>query len=265
MATNQSLDRGLAILDLLDGEARPMGIRDIARALDISPTIVQRLANTLAAAGYLEQMPETRRYRLGYRAVVLGGALRRDDHLLANAARELRRMADEHHLNGYLGALRDHRVVYIDSVQSSGPIAVRSMPGERAHAHSTAMGKILIAELAAAELARVVGPAPYPALTAHTLVTAEALDAELAEVRRRGFALSREENLVGVISVAAAIRNQSGRIAAALSVAFLASEHDAARWPAITQLVLDAAHRCARSLGHDGPPIQLTGENAHVA
>ena len=65
MSGNQSLDRGLAILDLLDRAAEPMGIREIARELKLSPTIVQRLANTLAQSGFIEQVLETRRYKLG--------------------------------------------------------------------------------------------------------------------------------------------------------------------------------------------------------
>ena len=51
MSGNQSLERGLAILDLLDRAAEPMGIREIAREMKLSPTIVQRLANTLSHSG----------------------------------------------------------------------------------------------------------------------------------------------------------------------------------------------------------------------
>ena len=51
MSGNQSLERGLAILDLLNRAAEPIGIREIARELELSPAIVQRLANTLAQSG----------------------------------------------------------------------------------------------------------------------------------------------------------------------------------------------------------------------
>jgi len=76
MSGNQSLERGLAVLDLLDRASAPMGVREMARAVALSPTIVQRLANSLARAGYLESMfggiggevlwrPENQRWALG--------------------------------------------------------------------------------------------------------------------------------------------------------------------------------------------------------
>lgn len=73
MSTNQSLSRGLALLDSINDSAQPLGIREIGRLLDISPSIAQRLANTLVEAGYLQQVVETRKYRLGVRALALGG------------------------------------------------------------------------------------------------------------------------------------------------------------------------------------------------
>ena len=112
MSGYQSLDRGLAILDLLDRAMEPMGIREIARELKLSPTIVQRLANTLSQSGFIEQVLETRRYKLGYRAMLLGGTMRSEDRLMASADKELRLLADKHLLNGYLGVLRDNKIVY---------------------------------------------------------------------------------------------------------------------------------------------------------
>jgi len=252
MATNQSLERGIAILDLLDGHPSQIGIREMARTLALSPAIVQRLANTLVRAGYLEQVLETRRYRLGYRSLLLGAGLRRDDRLLATASDELNRLADEHQLNGYLGVLRDGNVIYLHCAQSSGPIAVRMMPGTRANPHSTAMGKALLAEMPPADVAVVVGPPPFERFTPNTITDPAALADELATIRRQGFAFARLENLPGVISIGAAIRDASGKAVAAMSVAFLSSEHGEADWPRITQMILDAAHRCSVSLGHAG-------------
>ncbi len=168
MLSNQSLQRGLAILDLLDRATAPVGIRDIARAFDLSPTIVQRLTNSLVAAGYVEQVAETRRYRLGYRAMQLGGAMITEDRLSSLAARELQQLADDHQLNGYLGALRNNRVVYLHSVQSSGPVVVRVAAGSQVNPHSTALGKILLAQLPVSEAKSVLGKSPYEQFTPRT-------------------------------------------------------------------------------------------------
>jgi DNA-binding IclR family transcriptional regulator len=256
MLKNQSLQRGLAILDLLDRATAPLGIREIARAMELSPTIVQRLTNSLVAAGYVEQVAETRRYRLGYRAVQLGGAMITEDRLISLVAKELQQLADTHQLNGYLGALRNNRVVYLHSVQSSGPVVVRVAAGSEVNPHSTALGKVLLAELPIAEVRPIVGKPPYAQFTPRTLTQWTALSTELEATRKRGFAISREENISGIVSFGAVIRNAAGEAVSALSVACLAVEE--AKWPALIQLVLDAAHRCSVSLGYRGAAIKIS-------
>jgi DNA-binding IclR family transcriptional regulator len=257
MAGNQSLERGLAILDLLDRASAPMGVREIGRALNLNPTIVQRLANSLSGGGYLEQVTETRKYRLGYRAMLLGGAMMTEGRLMAVAGKELQVLADRHFLNGYLGVLRDRKIIYLLSVQSSGPVTVRGTVGAEINAHSTALGKALIAELANADVKPIVGRAPYEACTPNTITQWTALAADLERVRGAGFAVSQEENISGIVSYATVVRDSSGKAVAALSVASLASEHTAAKSPSAVQLVLDAAHRCSLALGYRGAAIKL--------
>ena len=149
---------------------------------------MQRLASTLAQAGFLEQVRETRRYKLGYRAMTLGSAMAGEDRLLATAGEELQHLADQFQLNAYLGALRDNRVIYLKTVQSSGPIVVRAAVGSRANAHSTALGKVLLAPLDQAEIEALLGPAPYDRLTRRRSRSWSAAR-RIEVVRSRGFAI----------------------------------------------------------------------------
>lgn len=252
MNGNQSLERGLAILDLAAVGPAALGVREIARGLAISPSIVQRLVTTLVAGGYLEQEIETRRYRLGFRALVLGAAVRRDDRLLSVATEELEKLARDHRLNGYLGVVRGKDVIYLESIQSSGPISVRTVPGERANAHSTAMGKALLAELSPDQIFEIVGRAPYPSFTKHTITTSKPLLAELKKTKERGYALANQENIDQVLSVGAIIRDAQSHPIAALSVAYLSSERPARSLGQVADLVIAAANRCSRALGFLG-------------
>jgi DNA-binding IclR family transcriptional regulator len=252
MTSSQSLERGLAILDRVASGPAAMGVRDIARATGWSPSIVQRLVNSLNAAGYLEQEPETKRYRLGYRALVLGAAVRRDDRLIMTAVEELEQLATDHRLNGYLGAIRNNSVVYLESIQSSGPIQVRTVPGATTNAHSTALGKALLAELPDERVTAIVGSAPFQRLTSRTITTAEALAVDLQMVRSRGYAIADQENIDQILSVGAVIRDARGDAVAAISVAYLAVERPPRDLDAIAQLVIAAAGRCSRALGFSG-------------
>lgn len=257
MSGNQSLERGLAVLDLLDRATAPMGVREMGRALNLDPTIIQRLANSLSQTGYVEQVAASRKYKLGYRAIVLGGSTMAVDRLMVVAQTELQRLADTHFLNGYLGVRRGDRIVYLLSVQSSGPVAVRATVGAEINAHSTALGKALIAELPVAEIKAIVGRAPYEPCTPNTITQWTALATELERVRTAGYAVSQEENISGIVSYGAVVRDASGQVVAALSVASLASQQCAARSPSVIQLVLDAAHRCSAAIGYRGAVLKV--------
>lgn len=249
MNTSQSLERGLMVLELLNSSPMPLGVREIARRLEISTTIVQRLVNTLAEYNYLEQAADTRRYRIGPRALGLGSSLLRHDKLISSANAELQRLANEHGLSGFLCGLRGARAVYLLAVQSSGPIAITAIPGETAYLHSTAMGKALLARMGDDAVIQLLANEALVKLTPKTIDTLPALIENLQEVRRVGYATSIEENLPGVISIGAPIRNADGQVIAALSVAFAGTASSEADLRPSVKLVLDATSRLSRGLG----------------
>jgi len=263
MNTSQSLERGLMVLELLNNSPTPLGVREVARRLEISTTIVQRLVNTLAEYHYLEQVAETRRYRIGPRALGLGSSLLRHDKLISSANAELQRLANEHGLSGFLCGLRGARAVYLLAVQSHGPVAITAIPGETAYLHSTAMGKALLAWMGNDAVTELVGKEALLKLTPKTIDTMPALIDDLAEVRRRGYATSIEENLPGVISIGAPIRNADGGVIAALSVAFAGTASSEADLRTPVQLVLDTSARLSRGLGCP-PSLQSLSSGHHL-
>lgn len=244
---SQSLERGLTVLELLDTSEAPLGVRELARRLELGPAIVQRLLNTLGARGYVEQAAETRRYRIGPRALGLGAALLRTDALMAGAREALERLAHEHGLNGFLGAIRGGRLTYLLAVQSPGPIAIRNAPGSEARFHSTAMGKALLAALPAAEADALLGEAPLPRLTPRTITDRAKLRADLAATAARGWGFVDGENLAGVISAGVVIRDAAGAPVAAISVAAPGGGAEAVA--AIAAPLLPEARRLSARLG----------------
>lgn len=237
------------MLGIVDAAPGPLGIRELARSLDVSASIAQRLVNTLSEVGFLEQVADTRRYRLGYRALALGSRHESTDLLLASAEVELQKLAQTHHLNGYLAVLQGTQIVYSHTVQSRGSVVIRVEPGSSIAAHSTAIGKALLSRLPAEEVSAVLGAAPYPARTPKTMTDPVRLAAELARVRKNGVAIADEENELGVTSIGAPICDGTGRAVAALSVAFIQGQIPRSQWNEIGHLVRDAAQRCSASIG----------------
>lgn len=246
---SQSLDRGLDVLELLSAASHDVGVRDVARHLDLSPAIVQRLINTLSGRGYLRRDPETRQYRLGYRAIGLGSGQGRPGDLASLAQSELRHLSQQHGVNAFLGALKQGRAIYLATVQGDGPIAIRVGVGDEMPLHSTAIGKVLLASLDAAAARRAIGKRSLARVTERTITRPDTLLRNLDRVRSQGFATVREENLPGVLSVGAPVHDASGAVLAAMSIAYPRSLDAALSLEAMTPHVVEAAARVSRSLG----------------
>jgi DNA-binding IclR family transcriptional regulator len=115
--------------------------------------------------------------------------------------------------------------------------------------HSTSAGKVLLAALGDGEARKLVGGRKLAAITSHTITDPAVLVASLAKVRRQGFATVAEENIPGVLSVGAPIRDRAGSVVAALSVAFPKYLDAGLTLHSVEPLVTGAALRVSRTLG----------------
>lgn len=249
---SQSTARALSILDLLEKSPEGLGVREMARRLHLAPSIVQRLIGTLLEFGYLERTVGAQSYRIGFRAFQVGRAYLSQNDLHTASLTELRELAEHHHVNAYLGVIRGRKIIYLEALQSRGPIAITSAPGSEACLHSTAFGKALLAELSDPDVADLLGAEPYQALTRRTKTKLRSLLKELQDVRRLGFAISDEENLDNVFAVGAAVRDASGQGIAAISGAVPRNQINQTETGRLCRLIVEAAERISRRLGAPG-------------
>ena len=240
------------MLNVLEASADGLGVREIARRLQLAPSIVQRLLATLADFGFVERSPQGQAYRIGFRLFQVGRTYLQHNNLHSIAMPELRALTEQHHVNAYLGVLRGSRIIYLEALQSRGPIAIISTPGSDAHLHSTAFGKALLASLPDAEIERLLGPEPYPALTKKTKTRLKPFLKDIADVRAAGYAICDEENLVNVYAAGAAIRDANGAPVAAISGALPRNQLGKGDDIALCKLVQQAAERISHRLG--APP-----------
>jgi DNA-binding IclR family transcriptional regulator len=210
--------RALDILDLFSEQVTEQGIGEIALAAGLHKSTAAGLVYTLEARGYLAQNPANRKYRLGARLVERAAVFLNQIEVRRLAQPHLRALLLEVDESLNLAIRDGAEVVYIERVSSSKTLGMRAGIGRRAPCYSTALGKALLAALPEAEVRHLLPPAPFPAFTPGTHTGAEGLLADLAETRRRGFALDDEENEPGGRCVAAAVRDHSGQAVAALSI-----------------------------------------------
>jgi DNA-binding IclR family transcriptional regulator len=241
-----AVERAFRVLDTL-ADREELGTNEIARRTGINASTVSRLLATLAAARYVEHVPESGRYRLSLRLLELGNAVlgRLDLRGLARPhLQELVRLTGE---TATLSVPGEHDAVTVDFAHSSSSVQSVAQIGRPSVGHATAVGKVMLA------YGEVGPPAPpLVAFTPRTITSVERLAEELERVRRRGFAEAREERDVGLAAVAAPVFDSRGDLAGILGVQGPSSRFDVPAMRAAVTLLGEHADALAGTLGWPG-------------
>jgi IclR family KDG regulon transcriptional repressor len=225
-----------------------IGVTRLARHLKVPVPTAYRMLRVLESAGYVEQLAESKEYRLTLKLFELGSKVASRTTLRDVAAVEVERLAQQSGLATNVSLLVGSDVLYLAQVKTEELLAVNLTPGSRAPATCTAMGKAMLA-VEFRQLKSIVGPGPYPRRTEHSITTYEGLAAELAEVQRVGYAVDRQELNLGVFCVAAPILGVRQTQPAAVSVSAYRPQMDAAEDERLGNLVIAAATRISDRVG----------------
>ncbi len=211
------LERGLRILQLFSHTNRMCSAAEMARALKIPRSTAFRLAQTLEHLGFLER--ENDAYHIGPAVLRLGFAYIASLELTDLARAAVERLRDETGHSAQL-VIRDGCDVVV-VLKASAPSVFTSTVtvGTRLPAHATVLGRVLLCETDDTALAALYPEPDLPKATSpRAPKTLAALKKLLRGDRANGFALSESFFEPGVSAVAAPVRDDSGRIVAAVSI-----------------------------------------------
>lgn len=239
------LVRGLEVLRCFDREHPNLSLGDVARRLGWRRTEPFRFLHTLESLGYLRRDPVTKRYELTPKVLEIGFAALANLQLPELAQPYLERLRDRTNGSAHVGILDGKDVVYVARAASRSILSSSIRIGSRLPAHATAMGKTLLAAQSEAWVREWLAANDLTRYTVHTLAETNAFLAELAQIRRRGFATSDQEFEFGIRSVAAPIRNGSGETIAAINVSAPA---DALTVATVAEVVVPAVRETAAEL-----------------
>src|SRR5260221_7857071 len=195
-----------------------LGITALAARLGLAKSTVHRLAATLVQYDILEQNRDSGRYRPGLALFELGSLVRRKMDIANEARPQLRALMEATGESVQLAVLDHMSVLYINKMESSKAVRMSSSVGSRAPAHCTSAGKALLA-YQAPEVVNQLIAAGLKAYTPGSITAGEALRAEIRAVRSRGYAVDGGESEIVLRGAAAAIRNHSGTVVAAIGIA----------------------------------------------
>jgi IclR family transcriptional regulator, KDG regulon repressor len=226
-----------------------MGISALAVRLGLAKSTVHRLASTLVEYDILEQNRETGKYRLGLALFELGALVRRNMDTASQAQGEIHTLAEATGETIQLAILDHLSVLYIRVRESRQAVRMSSGLGSRAPAHCTSVGKALLA-YQPPEIIKLVIEAGLKRYTPNTITDPDLLMQELSSVRARGYAIDDEEIEEGLRCIAAPIRDHTGQVVSAISVAAPVQRMSKKTVQATIPPVVAAATAISRRLGY---------------
>ena len=211
----EALAKGLAILEAFDATHPEMTLSDVARRVGLSPAAARRSLITLSELGYVGQ--KDKRFHLKPRVMALGSAFyfaTRVDELLQPDLRDLvNRFGDA----SSVGALDQTDVIYVAHVSVQRARRAAAVVGARYPAFATSMGRVLLAGLDDAVLAKRLDAIDFTPLTSRTCTDPCELRTAIQQVREDGYATTVDQLDYGITALAVPIRDTQGRTVAALN------------------------------------------------
>jgi DNA-binding IclR family transcriptional regulator len=245
----QSIERAAAILRLLSGRTRRLGVVDLAGELGLPKGTVHGLLRTLQHVGFVEQDPETGKYQLGAALLHMGSSYLDGNELRTRALNWSDSLAARTQEAVRIGTLHEGQVLIVHHVFRPDDSLQTLDVGSLLPAHATALGKMLLAHHPYA-MAELAGDG-FVSFTAATISDRERLERELVRTRERGWATDIGEFNPRQVSLAAPIMDRSGVTMGAMGIFGPPERLLVARQPRAELLanVREAARAVSRELG----------------
>jgi DNA-binding IclR family transcriptional regulator len=212
----QSIERAAAILRLLSGRSRRLGVGELAGELGLPKGTVHGILRTLQNVGFVEQDAETGKYQLGAALLHMGSSYLDGNELRTRALNWADSLAARANESVRIGTLHSGRALVVHHVFRPDNSRQALEVGALLPGHASALGKVLLAHNPyATEELIAEGLASF---TRRTVTEPETLRTELDEVRARGWASDLEELVEGEVSLAAPIQDRRGVTVGAIGI-----------------------------------------------
>lgn len=246
-----TLDLALRLLEHLAQEQQPVSLGALALALGASKATLHRHLITLVRHGFARQVPETGRYDVGIKLLVLGEASKNRFGVSSAAREALMKLRDETRLAVTICSVIDDELVVLDLIQGQTVIEFGTRPGTRMDLHASAHGKVWLAFGPPRLLERTLAR-PRRAWTDETITDGDALLAEVGKVRARGWATAPNQIVTAVNTIATPVYDYRDVLVGSLAIVGFTQFIPEEPSPGQIEAVVSTARAMSRALGWKG-------------
>lgn len=224
---SKSLEKGLNILALFNGDTPVLTQSEIARRLGLNMTSTYRYINTLQELGYLEKDMKTKEIRPTIHCLIFCGNLMRATDRLRLIRSVVDRVHGENNISIDVAVVVDDTIRRVYNREAEETLTYRLPESSPSCLHNTALGKAYLSSLPEDRLIGKIAGMALPFRTEKTIVDKNELLSELKRTRARGYSVSEEEYLPGLLAIGAPLLDPvSGEGIGAVSFDFSVLQHD---------------------------------------
>ena len=250
MTFSKSTEYTVKILSLFNEEVEELGLSEISKKLDVYPSKIHRILAPLVQGGIMEQNPETKKYRIGIKALKIG-MLYLEHHALMKASLPfMEELTLKFDTVVRLGMLNENSVMIINQIQPAPyPVNLRRVT-TNIPLHCSALGKVLLASLPLEAQRAVIYSLNLKKHTERTISEPLRLEREMKQVAKKGYALDIGESYDNLNCVAAPIGNKDRKVVAAISLSHLDTMLPRERCENIASELMNTADIISIKLGY---------------
>jgi DNA-binding IclR family transcriptional regulator len=248
-----ALQRGLQMLCMFSREQRELSGADFAHQLGLPRASIFRILQTLEAAGFIERIPQSTRYRLGVAALRLGFETIASLDLSDHAKPVIDGLRDATGYSAHLVVRDERQVVVIAKAVGFAKLFNSIQVGARLPAHATVLGRVLLGGLSDRAIEQLFQGVQLERYTSLTPATLADLKKVIAACREQGHGISQGGFESGISTVVAPVFDRHGLLCAALSISVPQAQIPADQSKRLVSLVVDAARRLSFLLGASLP------------
>jgi len=245
----KAVGNALKVLNFLGEKREPTSLASISRNIDLHKSSIHRLLQTMKEYEFVQQDPESKKYRIGLKFFEIANTLSREMDLRQQARPFLESLRNEINETIHLGIIQEHEVVYLDKMEPDRALRMYSAVGKRAPMHATGIGKAVLAHFSEKELDWYIENKGLNKYTENTITNISDLNSELKKIRNLGYALDNKEHEEEIVCVAAPIFEREGRVVGALSIAAPAHRRSIEQMSELGSMVSSYANKVSTKLG----------------
>jgi len=247
------IDRAAQILDCFGFDHQELSVSEIGFKTGLHRSTAHRILMALEYNDLIKQNPSTGKYHLGIKLFKLGHQAVSQLNLREICRPFLSRLMNDTKETIHLAVLDDDQVLYLDKVEGPHALRMPSRVGRHIPTYCTSLGKAMLSCLDDQEVKSILRRQTLKPHTENTVKNINQLLADLRSVRKRGYAVDNEEIEIGLRCVGAPLRDYTGGMVGAISVAAPSARLSEKNTPVIGRMVIAIAAGISEKLGFEKP------------